>query len=177
MSTRVRRARNSLNVDVILDAAERVVRGGIDGFTIRAVAAEVDAAPMALYRHFPNKDALLDALLDRLLSAVPEPPATPDWREDLRGFAFAHALVLVDNPWAVPSLSMHPEPGRAPVRIGEAAQRVLARGGITGADAVAAFSAILAINYGWAALGRYAGQSNYERALELVIAGIGTAAR
>ena len=56
----------------------------------------------------------------------------------------------------------------------------LARGGIVDADAIAAFSALLALNYGWVsfasagspALGVYGETGNYDRALGLLLAGI-----
>jgi AcrR family transcriptional regulator len=37
--------------------------GGIDGISVRRVAAHVGLTPMAIYRHFPGRDALLDALV------------------------------------------------------------------------------------------------------------------
>lgn len=50
--------------DHILSAAKAVLeREGIDGLTIRKVAERADLSPMALYRHFADKDALLDALM------------------------------------------------------------------------------------------------------------------
>lgn len=50
--------------DQILSAAKVVLeREGIDGLTIRKVAERADLSPMALYRHFADKDALLDALM------------------------------------------------------------------------------------------------------------------
>jgi AcrR family transcriptional regulator len=49
----------------ILHAAERVhQQEGLDAVSIRRVAEEVGLTPMALYRHFRDKDALLDALVD-----------------------------------------------------------------------------------------------------------------
>lgn len=50
--------------DRILSAAKTVLATeGLDGLTIRRVAKEAKLSPMALYRHFPDKDALLDALM------------------------------------------------------------------------------------------------------------------
>jgi AcrR family transcriptional regulator len=37
--------------------------GGIDAVSLRRVAAKVDVTPMAIYRHFADKDALIDALV------------------------------------------------------------------------------------------------------------------
>jgi AcrR family transcriptional regulator len=146
-----RRPRNSLTAEAILDAAERVAAGGLDGLTVRAVAAELEAAPMSLYRYFATKEALVDALLDRVLGRFDPGPATDDWRADLASFARAHAQLLADHPWAVAVLFSRPAPGLNAVGVGEQALAILQRGGIEGADAVATFSALLAFSYGWQA--------------------------
>lgn len=49
----------------ILSAARRIHRAnGIASLTLRAVAGEVGLTPMAIYRHFADKDALLMALVE-----------------------------------------------------------------------------------------------------------------
>ncbi len=146
---RPRRARGSLSADVILDAAESVAAQGFDALSMRAVAALVGAAPMALYTHFATKELLVDALLDRVLGRFEPAPASEDWTEDLRGFAHAHRRVLARHPWAVAPLFARPNPGMSAVRIGEHALAILARGGLSDARAVAAFSGVIALNYGW----------------------------
>ena len=48
----------------ILAAARRAFdRKGLEGLSLRAVAAKVGITPMAIYRHFASKDALIDALV------------------------------------------------------------------------------------------------------------------
>ena len=50
--------------DRILSAAKAVLESaGFEGLTIRRVAQRADLSPMALYRHFKNKDELLNALM------------------------------------------------------------------------------------------------------------------
>lgn len=117
---------------------------------MRAVAARLDAVPMALYNHFATKDQLVDALLDRVLSRFEPEPPTGDWIEDLRGFARAHRRLLTQHPWAVAPLFSQPSPGLAAVRVGELALGILRGGGLSDAEAVAAFSGVIALNYGWA---------------------------
>ncbi len=168
-----RRARNSLTELEILTAAERVAANGLEALTMRAVALELKASPMALYRYFATKDALIDALLDGALGRISEIAITDDWRQDLRSFARAHRAVLEDNTWAVIPLFSHPNPGPNAYRIGVSAFTILGRGGVVGDDAVADFSAILALNYGWCAFGtareklptEYGSEAHYERAL------------
>ncbi|WP_104173211.1 TetR/AcrR family transcriptional regulator [Arthrobacter sp. Y81] len=146
---RSRRARNSLTVDAILDAAEQVAATGFESLTVRAVAVALEAAPMSLYRYFATKDELVDALLNRVLGRFTAPPETASWPDDLAAFARNHRRMLRDHPWAVTPLIGHPYPGANALPIGEAALRILQRAGITGDAAVAAFSGIVALNYGW----------------------------
>jgi AcrR family transcriptional regulator len=42
-------------------ALEELERGGVEAFSLRAVSAAAGLSPMAVYRHFPNKDELLQA--------------------------------------------------------------------------------------------------------------------
>lgn len=50
----------------ILTAARRLLdRGGAEAVTMRPVAEAVGVTPMAVYRHFSNRDALLNALADQ----------------------------------------------------------------------------------------------------------------
>jgi AcrR family transcriptional regulator len=146
---RTRRPRGSLTHEVILDAAEAVAEQGFDALSMRAVAARLGAVPMALYNHFATKEQLVDALLDRVLGRFEPDPPTDDWAEDLRRFAAAHRRLLVRHPWAVAPLFTSPNPGLGAVRIGELALGILRRGGLSDARAVAAFSGVIALNYGW----------------------------
>jgi AcrR family transcriptional regulator len=51
--------------DRIFAAAKAVLdREGLPGLTIRRVADRAGVSPMAMYRHFADKDALLNALMD-----------------------------------------------------------------------------------------------------------------
>ena len=146
---RTRRPRGSLTPEAILDAAEAVAAQGFGAVSMRAVANRLDAVPMALYNHFATKEQLVDALLDRVLARFELEPATDDWTEDLRRFARAHRGLLVGHPWAVEPLFSQPNPGIGAVRIGELALGILRRGGLSDARAVAAFSGVIALNYGW----------------------------
>jgi AcrR family transcriptional regulator len=56
--------------DRIFAAAKAVLdREGVSGLTIRKVATRAGVSPMALYRHFADKDALLNALVQDGLAA------------------------------------------------------------------------------------------------------------
>jgi AcrR family transcriptional regulator len=147
---RERRRRGSLTPELILDAAEAVAEEGFDALSMRRVAAQLGAVPMALYNHFATKEQLVDALLDRVLSRFEPETPTNEWTEDLGRFARAHRRLLNQHPWAVAPLFTQPNPGLGSVRIGELGLRILRRGGFSDARAVAAFSGLIALNYGWA---------------------------
>lgn len=63
---RPRQARSKATVDTILQATTRVlVKQGFDGLTTNAVAAAAGVSIGSLYQYFPNKEALVLALIDR----------------------------------------------------------------------------------------------------------------
>lgn len=169
---RQRRGRSSVTPNEILQAAELVARDGLDALTMRAVATQMGASPMALYRYFATKDELVDAMLDRVLGRINLGDVTDDWLADLAGFATAHRAVLADHPWAIVPLFTHSNPGINATIIGEAALGILERGRVTGGEAVAIFCGILALNYGWFAFttARDATRVNVEPAAALAAA-------
>lgn len=149
MPDRPRRTRSSVTADEILLAAEDAAHGGFEALTMRAVAERMGASTMSLYRYFATKDDLIDAMLDRVLGRIALDPPSDDWLADLAQFATAHRDVLSAHPWAIIPLFTHSNPGINATIIGEQAFGILDRGGVRGAEAVATFSAILALNYGW----------------------------
>jgi AcrR family transcriptional regulator len=57
----------------IADAAQKLLdKEGVAGVTMRRVATAVGITPMALYRHYPNRDGLLNALADAGFIALSE---------------------------------------------------------------------------------------------------------
>lgn len=66
----------------IADATLRIIAAqGLRGFTTAAVAAEVGLSDGAIFRHFPNKAAIVTAAIDRveelLFTGAPAPAADP----------------------------------------------------------------------------------------------------
>ena len=65
-------------------SSERVLAGavaladqiGMDGFTIRKLASELDTKPMTIYHHVPNKEAIIDGMVDlpRTRERMPDTP-------------------------------------------------------------------------------------------------------
>ncbi|MCB9948229.1 MAG: TetR/AcrR family transcriptional regulator [Rhodospirillaceae bacterium] len=91
-----RRAVSEVKRKLILDAARRVFEvEGLEGASLRAIAAEAGYTPAALYFHFPSKEAIygevLRESLDRLRQAVADAvgrEATPAARLKAAAMAF-----------------------------------------------------------------------------------------
>jgi AcrR family transcriptional regulator len=63
---RPRQQRGKDTVDSILEATARVLKhAGFDGLTTNAVAAKAGVSIGSLYQYFPNKEALVSALIER----------------------------------------------------------------------------------------------------------------
>lgn len=68
---RPRQDRAKETVAAILDATTRVLkRAGFDGLTTNAVAQAAGVSIGSLYQYFPNKEALVSALIDRHCEAM-----------------------------------------------------------------------------------------------------------
>ena len=67
--------------DRILETADRLFYGqGLRAVGVDTIAAEIGISKRTLYNHFPSKDALIVAYLQRRLRLVPtstKPPSTP----------------------------------------------------------------------------------------------------
>ena len=88
----------------LLEAAERALaRGGVQELSLRELAREIGVSHAAPRRHFPGKQALLDALAqdgferlgDELASAVAE--AAPGFREQLKALARAYVRFATEH--------------------------------------------------------------------------------
>jgi AcrR family transcriptional regulator len=65
---------------------------------MRRVATRLGVAPMSLYRHVPSKDALLELMADHVLSGLPYPDVSGDWRQEIHRFFTAFHDLLLENP-------------------------------------------------------------------------------
>src|SRR3954464_9163666 len=76
--------REPLSRERILATALAVsAREGPDALSMRRIAQELDVWPMSLYRHFRDKDELLEALAADAARGVATPRQGRSWREDM----------------------------------------------------------------------------------------------
>ena len=79
-------AKAPLSRDAVLDAGLRVLRArGIDGVTMRAVAAELQTGPASLYVYVKNRQDLLNQMFDLVMGEIDlsDPPDPARWREQV----------------------------------------------------------------------------------------------
>jgi AcrR family transcriptional regulator len=70
--------------EVILDTAERLFAArGVDGVAVRDLAAEMGITASSLYNHFPGKQALYEAVLERGLGPIVQAVGVA-WQDGLR---------------------------------------------------------------------------------------------
>jgi TetR/AcrR family tetracycline transcriptional repressor len=82
---------------VVQAALELLKRVGLDGLTTRSLAAELGVKSPALYWHFHNKQELLDAMADAIVSGAGMGPPRPEetWKEWLARRARAYRTSLL----------------------------------------------------------------------------------
>ncbi|MGS2811209.1 TetR/AcrR family transcriptional regulator C-terminal domain-containing protein [Nocardia sp. MW-W600-9] len=125
--------RPPLNRERVLDAAIRVAdRAGAEAITMRRVAQELGVEAMSLYHHVPNKDAILDGVVDAVFAAI-DLPATDrdDWRDAIRARATSAHRVLSQHTWALGLMDSRRHPGPATLRHHDAVLGVLRTAGFT----------------------------------------------
>ncbi|WP_020668864.1 TetR/AcrR family transcriptional regulator [Amycolatopsis nigrescens] len=145
--------RPKLSRDLIAEAALRVLDGeGLDALTMRRVAAELDTAAAALYRHVENRDALLVLVVEKVLGEVD--PAVPPggWRERAEWFARGFRAALTRHPAIAPLLVSVPTLGPNALKAFEGGLRVAAEAGFPDELAVASCQAIAFVVRGFAVL-------------------------
>ncbi|MFD2473175.1 TetR/AcrR family transcriptional regulator [Amycolatopsis silviterrae] len=99
-----------VSADQIVTAAIGLIDDdGLDALTMRALGARLGVAAMSLYRHVPHRDAVLAAVVNRLVTAaLADLEPQPSWPEAATGFARAYRAMLLSHPNAVPLLATHP---------------------------------------------------------------------
>ncbi|MEV4177857.1 TetR/AcrR family transcriptional regulator [Nonomuraea sp. NPDC049709] len=117
----------------MLEAAIRVAdRGGVESITMRRVAQELGVEAMSLYHHVPNKDAMLDGVVDMVFAAIKLPTSgCDDWRDAIRARACSARAVLSQHSWALGLMDSRRNPGAATLRHHDAVLGVLREAGFT----------------------------------------------
>jgi AcrR family transcriptional regulator len=132
-----------LGIDEIVSAALRVgAAKGFKALTMRALADELGVSAMAAYHHVPNKDALVDLIIDSALAKVEVPPADfGTWTERFRELQSRSRAALQARP-GLEALTFERPPTAHGWRLMDGYLQILMDGGFSPRNAVLAFSFI-----------------------------------
>jgi AcrR family transcriptional regulator len=140
-----------LNKERMLGAAVQLAdREGLAAVSMRKLAEELGAGAMSLYHYVPNKDALLDEMVDVVFAAIELPSLEDDWKTALRKRAISTRAVLRRHPWALDIMESRTSPGPANLRLHDAVVACLREAGFPVPDAVHGYSVQDAYIYGFA---------------------------
>ena len=104
-----RRNNGQLTRSMILQTALAIVdRDGVDGLSMRRLSDALGRDPVMIYRHVPNKAAVLDGVAEIVLAQLSVNTADPDWAGQLRTVARAFRQLALAHPNVVPLLVTRP---------------------------------------------------------------------
>ncbi len=111
--------RGILSVDAIVEQGIVLADAeGMDGVSMRAIADRLGTGVMSLYRHVPNKERLIELMMDK----VAERYSCPDqdgmtWRQALTALAETDWEMYLNHPWTLTaSVTSRPPVGPSTLR-------------------------------------------------------------
>jgi len=120
---------------------------------MRSLAAELEVAPMSLYRYIRDKDDLMDEVVDELLRrSRPEPPAQGTWQHRIMAGADGLRELLVTQPAALYVYLRHPVVSPSAIGRMERMLDVFRAAGFDEASAREAYAVVQTYTIGFAAL-------------------------
>nr|WP_221382123.1 TetR/AcrR family transcriptional regulator [Actinoplanes polyasparticus] len=86
--------------DQVVDAAIGIADAeGLGAVTMRRIAQQIGAGAMSLYTYVPDKDRLVDLMVDRVGATRTPVELTGDWRTDLLALARSQRSLMLAHPW------------------------------------------------------------------------------
>jgi AcrR family transcriptional regulator len=119
--------------DQVVEAAIRLADAeGLAAVTMRRIATELGAGAMSLYTYVPDKDRLLDLMVDEVGGSARPVPITGDWRADVVALAGSQREVMLAHPWLPAALPNRRLTGRRMLAYLESGLAALAPTGLDG---------------------------------------------
>lgn len=89
-------------------ALDLVDSDGLEALTMRRLGERLGRDPMSLYRYMRNRSALLDGLVELVLSQLAIPGGGGDWQDQLRRTAHDFRKLTLAHPHVIPLLITRP---------------------------------------------------------------------
>src|ERR1700729_1450085 len=131
-STRDRPAKAPLSQEAVVDAALAILKSdGLEGVTMRRVAAALDTGAASLYVYVSGREGLLQAMLDRVTATIDlEAPDPSRWRAQLHSLLLRMHQALVTHP-GIAAMTLADSPSTEPIlRLTENLLGILLAGGL-----------------------------------------------
>lgn len=143
--------RRPLSRERILDAAlELVDAEGLEALSMRNLGQRLGVEAMSLYKHVPNKAALLDGIHERILSELKFPSRGGGWKRTMGSLARELRRLLAAHPLAMPLFATRPVRGAGALALIDRALGILLDAGFTEKRAAQALDAISTFTIGHA---------------------------
>ena len=140
---------------IVATALRLVDREGLKALSMRRLGAELGVDPMAVYYHLPNKQALLDAIVEAVMGSINlsvDDPAKPP-EERVLAAARAYRDVLLAHGNALPILLAQPPTTSVAMRPVEVLTGILRDAGLGPGEALAGMNVIAAAVRGAVGMG------------------------
>ncbi|HUO07012.1 MAG TPA: TetR/AcrR family transcriptional regulator C-terminal domain-containing protein [Phycisphaerae bacterium] len=123
---------DALTPDAVAEAALRLIdKVGEENFSMRHLGQELRVQAMALYNHFEDKDAILNAVAGLLLSKIKVPQGNGSWQSRVRDVAFNLRKMALQHPNLFRLAMTRPTHPRSALPLTEAFLSALADAGLT----------------------------------------------
>ena len=143
--------REQLSEELVLRTAVALAdRHGIEWLSMRKLADELGVSAMSPYYYVPNKDRLIDAMVDVVFSEIEPPSLELDWKVAMRRRAVSTREALTRHPWAVGLMEGRGNHGLANLRLHNDVLGCLRAAGFSLEMTVHAYSVQDAYIYGFA---------------------------
>src|SRR3984957_11708676 len=146
-STRDRPAKAPLSEDAVVDAALAILKSeGLEAVTMRRVAAALDTGAASLYVYVSGREALLQAMLDRVTATIElEAPDASRWRAQLQSLLQRVQHALVAHPGIATVTLVDSPTSEAVLRLTENLLGLLLAGGLDPQDAAWACDLLISL--------------------------------
>jgi TetR/AcrR family transcriptional regulator, tetracycline repressor protein len=150
---------------VVAEARRIAAQHGVQSLTMRRLADALGVSPNALYTYFPDKNAILDAVLDDLLGDVERSDRRSSWRHALASLMGSYRRLLLTQSGLIALTVSRPMYGPNALRLREDMLTLLREGHLDDAEAVSAYLALFAYTTGFVAFetARVPGQRDAEQ--------------
>ncbi len=137
-----RRKREPLSRDRITAAALKFIdRFGLEELSTRRLGRSLGVEGMALYKHFDNRDQILDAVAEAIICELQLPEEGP-WEERVKDFARRYRALARVHPRAYPLLATRQLAAPRALKLVEALIEALVKTGFSLEDAALLFRTV-----------------------------------